>query len=79
MYCTTAEVTFGPVFSSDEEAERFVVWHFEHYGDPRSAPHSELCEGLPERVVEFDRAMELSVLNDRCDRRAAVEHTRNKR
>lgn len=36
LYCTTAEVSFGPLFESDEEGERFRSWMYKNHGDPRS-------------------------------------------
>jgi len=73
LYCNTSEVRFGPYFHSDEEAERFLCWHRERYGDPRS-----IGIDLDQRAREFEVEMEHEVMNARCDRRAAIEHTKSK-
>ncbi len=33
MYCTTSDVAFGPVFTSHEEAERFIAYCWLQTGD----------------------------------------------
>ena len=72
LYCNTSDTGFGPTFHSDEEAERFLCWHRERYGDPRAVID------LDQRAREFEVEMEHEVMNARCDRRAAIEHTKSK-
>lgn len=38
LYCSTTGVVFGPVFAGYEEAEGFLAWCHEVYGDPRKLP-----------------------------------------
>lgn len=35
LYCTTADVSFGPLFVSDEEGEEFRTFMYQNHGDPR--------------------------------------------
>lgn len=73
LYCNTSDTGFGPTFHSDEEAERFLRWHCERYGDPR-----DIGIDLDQRAREFEVEMEHEVMNARCDRKAAIEHTKSK-
>lgn len=45
FYCTTADVSFGPMFESDDEGENFRTWMYRNHGDPRKFMLSEL-EGM---------------------------------
>jgi hypothetical protein len=42
MFCTTADVHFGPGFDTDDECERFYYWLCEHHGNPRRIKELEL-------------------------------------
>ncbi len=44
LYCTTSEVSFGPLFESDEEGERFRSWMYKRFGDPRQFSTRDLDE-----------------------------------
>lgn len=42
LYCTTSDVSFGPLFESDEEGEEFRSWMYKNHGDPREFGHNTL-------------------------------------
>jgi hypothetical protein len=46
FYCTTADVSFGPLFESDDEGEQFRVWMYQRHGDARKFSYDELVVWL---------------------------------
>ena len=52
FYCTTADVPFGPIFSSDDEGEQFRTWMYRNHGDARQFFYEQLATWLAEFRAE---------------------------
>lgn len=65
LLCNTSDTTFGPLitdsythhaaYDAGEAARRFLQWHQDTYGDPRSAKPGELDARLAEFGEKFHR------------------------
>jgi len=64
MFCNTSDVHFGPEFSSDDDAEKFIQWCMMKHGDPRRY--------RPDKLVELKEDWERDCAHtarDACDKR----------
>ena len=54
LYCSTSMVAFGPIFDSQEEAERFLVWlGKDPYDGAPADPRKYRAEELGDIVQDF--------------------------
>ncbi len=63
MYCTTADIHFGPIFRDANAAEEFCNWCYRNYGDPRRFPHKMLL--VMKREWELDRQVQAVIAQAR--------------